>query len=151
MPVSSDDEPVRAIERHPWWGTWVHGALPLAFTWLIFVRGSAPAEPDAIQVNDKLAHAVVFMVLALLCGPLAAHVWIRGGRPGTRSLFPFVAACAGYSMFVGAALEVWQAGIPHRTADVWDWVADAVGALVAAFLLSSMLPWYINVRTQNRS
>lgn len=148
MSASSEGARVRALDRHPWWGGWLHSLLPLVFTYVIFVRGSAPAEPDAIQVNDKLAHAVVFMALALCCGPLAAHVWIRGRRVGKGSAFPFIAACAGYSMLVGAALELWQSNIPHRTADIWDWVADAAGAVVAAWLLSSMLPWYSRIRTQ---
>lgn len=151
MPGLSEGARVRALERHPWWGGWLHSLLPLAFTCVIFLRGSAPAEPDAIQVNDKLAHAVVFMALALCCGPLAAHVWMWGRRGGQGGVSPFIAACAGYSMFVGAALELWQAGIPHRTADVWDWVADAAGALVAALILSSMLPWYRRIRTQSPS
>ncbi len=124
-------------------GLLLHGILPSAYTWFIFVGGSAPPDPDSLQVNDKVAHAIVFMGLALACGPLAGH----GLMHRTSSRWRVSLLCAGYSALVGAALEVWQSRIPHRTADIWDWVADLVGALVAALVLSSILPWYVRWRT----
>jgi VanZ family protein len=36
----------------------------------------------------------------------------------------------------GALLEVCQAFVPYRSADLWDWVADTVGAAIAAGLLA---------------
>lgn len=122
----------------------LYAALPVAYTALIFVKGSAPADPSSLQVNDKLAHAVVFFGLALCCAPAVGHASLLGrlGRKSAASL------CALYSMLIGAALEFWQATIPHRTADVWDWVADAVGALTAAALLLALLPRYTAWRSR---
>ncbi len=134
------------VDAKPLRGALVEVSLPVAFTALIFIKGSAPADPSSIQVNDKLAHAVVFFGLALCCGPLAGH-WMRRRSVNAGRA---VATCAAYSMFVGAALEVWQSRIPHRTADVWDWVADAVGALLAAAVLRLLLPRYIAWRAHDR-
>lgn len=133
-----------ALERHPLAGALLHAVLPAAYTALIFVKGSAPAEPGSLQVNDKVAHAVVFFGLALCCGPFAGHWLLRGGH-----VRRWATGCAAYSLLIGAALEVWQSRIPHRMADVWDWVADAFGAFVAAALLLVVLPRYTAWRTQS--
>ena len=130
------------LERHPLGGALLHGIWPALFTVIIFVKGSAPADPGALQVNDKVAHAVVFFGLALCCGPLAGH-WLLQRSKATRGA---ALGCAAYSVLVGAALEVWQSRIPHRTADIWDWVADAAGALVAAVVLVVLLPRYTQWR-----
>lgn len=122
-----------------------HCILPLAYTVVIFVKGSAPADAGALQVNDKVAHAVVFFGLVLACAPLAVHCILRRGVQVRLA----VLACAFYSAVVGAALELWQSRIPHRTADVWDWVADAVGALLAAALLLALFPLYSAWRARN--
>lgn len=126
-----------------------YAAVPLAYTWFVFVGGSAHADPDGLQINDKLAHAIVFFGLALVCAPSAVHVlgkWAKGARFGGAAL-----VCAAYSMFVGGALELWQGRLPHRTADIWDWVADSVGALLAALVLSGSLPWFMRWRSQFRA
>lgn len=135
------------VERHPLGGALLHAFVPATYTWLIFVGGSAPADPSSLQVNDKVAHAVVFFGLALVCAPLAGH-WLLRWRPGQRPLHG-AAWCAAYSVLVGGLLELWQSRIPHRTADVWDWVADAVGAVVAASVLAAVLPRYLTWRSQH--
>lgn len=137
MPMQVEAKPVRRAL--------IEVSLPVAFTVLIFIKGSAPADPSSIQVNDKLAHAVVFFGLALCCGPLAGYWMTHRSVTAGRA----VVSCAAYSMFVGAALEVWQSRIPHRTADVWDWVADTVGALLAAAVLRLLLPRYITWRSHH--
>lgn len=135
------------VERHPLGGALVHALLPATYTWLIFVGGSAPADPSSLQVNDKVAHAVVFCGLALVCAPLAGH-WLLHRLPGPQPLRG-AGWCAAYSIFVGGLLEVWQSRIPHRTADVWDWVADAIGAAVAAVVLAAVLPRYLTWRSRH--
>jgi VanZ family protein len=132
------------LERRPLGGGLVYSVLPIAYTVLIFVKGSAPADPSSLQVNDKVAHAVVFFGLSLCCAPLAGH-WLLQRRVGVARA---ALACAGYSVLIGAALEGWQSRIPHRTADVWDWVADAFGASIAAAILLVLLPRYTAWRAQ---
>jgi len=126
-------------------GALLHGILPALYTAIIFVKGSAQADPSAFQVNDKVAHAVVFFGLAVVCGPFAGYYLMRGKA----ELRGAVLGCAAYAAAIGAALEVWQSRLPHRTADVWDWVADAVGVVLAAWLLSVTLPRYVGWRTRS--
>lgn len=135
------------VEHHPLGGAFIHAVVPLVYTWLIFVGGSAPADPSSLQVNDKVAHAVVFLGLALVCAPLAGH-WLLHWQREPRAVRGAL-GCAAYSVVVGGLLELWQSRIPHRTADVWDWVADAVGAAVAASVLAALLPRYLTWRSRH--
>lgn len=132
------------MERHPFGGALLHGIWPALYTAIIFVKGSAHADPSALKVNDKVAHAVVFFGLVLVCAPLAGHYVMRGKA----ELRGAILWCAFYAAAIGAGLELWQSRLPHRSADVWDWVADAVGVGAAAWLLSVVLPRYVVWRTR---
>jgi VanZ family protein len=76
-----------------------------------------PAEdlPDSLSlVSDKIEHAAAYAAIAG-----CTIVGFRGAS--TRSTAIWLA-------LMGAAIEVAQAaGIPGRTGDVMDWLADAVG------------------------
>lgn len=126
----------------------VYATVPLAYTWFVFLGGSAHADPGGLQINDKLAHAIVFFGLAFVSGPFAVHTLDRSAEESSFGRIGLV--CAGYSSAVGGALELWQGRLPHRTADIWDWVADTVGALLAAFALHWCLPWFIRWRRPAR-
>ena len=68
---------------------------------------------------DKLYHASNFGVLAALLYPVAGRAWL---------------AVLLASLY-GVSDEAHQAFVPGRSADVGDWLADTVGALVAVTLL----------------
>lgn len=104
---------------------------PLAYTAWLLKLGTAPPSHDLPLVNDKLAHALGFGVLAVLLLP--ALSWrVPTGQPRWRG----VAASALCATLVGAALEVWQAFLPVRRAEWLDLLADAGGALAGATLAS---------------
>lgn len=85
----------------------------------LFLRPVAPAVGPGIPFVDKLQHAAIFAVLALL-----------GGRAyGDRPRWGVVAALVVY----GACIEVAQARV-GRSFEILDILADGAGAL-AAFLL----------------
>lgn len=134
------------FEVRPWGGILVHSIVPAAITCFIFVGGSAKPAPGGFQVNDKVAHAIVFCALALSTGPLAGH-WLMHW-PGPGRLGRACTAAGAYSVVVGGALELWQSRLPHRSADVWDWAADTLGALVATLLLFALVPRYTKWRRQ---
>jgi VanZ family protein len=79
-----------------------------------------PAGLHAFQWQDKLEHAGVFLLLGLMAAAA------RAGTPRMQ-----VAGLLAY----GALIELAQAGVPHRSADPADWLADAVGVALAALVL----------------
>ena len=85
--------------------------------------------------TDKLLHALAFGGLALLTAR-ALH-WHRADSPLRRKL---VLGGAGSSL-LGLLLELCQALTAYRSADVWDWVADSVGALLAIGLARALFTW----------
>jgi VanZ family protein len=110
-------------------------ALAVLYVLAIFVVGSLPGGPEVVRnVSDKLQHAAGFGLLALL--------WCRALRKRWPS--PARAAFGGFvvSVAVGGALEIWQALLTYRTCEFLDWVADAVGAAVAAALYASAARWF---------
>tara|TARA_R110001583_G_scaffold24563_2_gene89897 strand:+ start:166388 stop:166783 length:396 start_codon:yes stop_codon:yes gene_type:complete len=85
----------------------------------VFWLALQPA-PDVVQVvswQDKIEHAVLFAVLMVL-GSLA---WPDRMPQLVLGLLAY-----------GAAMEVAQSFTDYRFGDLWDWVADAIGVLLAA-------------------
>lgn len=117
----------RARSR-PSWLRWDVG-LALGYVVAIFVVGSLPgAPPVARDVSDKLQHAVGFGLLAWL--------WCRALLVLRPEQGLIRAALGGFaiSVGVGGALELWQSLLSYRTCELLDWVADTVGAGLAAAL-----------------
>ena len=83
--------------------------------------------------TDKLLHAAVFGGLAVL---LARAVRFSVAYISTAKCL-WLGALG--SSLVGALLEVCQAFVPYRSADVLDWVADSVGAALAVSALLALL------------
>jgi VanZ family protein len=79
--------------------------------------------------TDKLLHAGVFGGLAFLLKRAA-----RFSMPSSSLPKQLLVGAFG-SSGLGALLEICQAFVPYRSADVWDWVADTVGAALAVAVL----------------
>jgi hypothetical protein len=97
----------------------------------IFYLGTLDGGPNVQDLpgKDKLGHALAFGLLAL------TQLWaLRAFGFGARRSQPFLAASA--STALGAVLELVQLGIPTRTADWFDLLADAVGAGVVVLVVS---------------
>ena len=109
--------------------------LPVGlYAGLIFFLSSQTHPEDDLpgflfrDVSDKVLHAVEYGVLALLCARAARHA--GGSVLAPRAMgFAIVAA----SLY-GMTDELHQAFVPPREASALDWVADTVGAAVAAWL-----------------
>jgi len=93
----------------------------LAWAALIFflsAQSELPEVMDAFVARDKLAHAAAYAVLTLLL------LW--GARfPRDRAAWGWVLLAVLY----GALDEVHQRFVPLRHADVFDLLADALGAV----------------------
>lgn len=122
--------PSRSVRASLWafsvWPAWL-------CTLLILLVGSIPQGPPGAQrLNDKLLHFIGFGG--------AAWLWCRAFRylsPATAART--VAVRGGLaSTALGALLELWQALLPYRSAELLDWVADALGALLVALLMATL-------------
>ncbi len=106
---------------------------PLYSVWLLSF-GTKRVDGGA-SINDKLAHALGFGLLAILVVVGLRFIWPR--------LSPLKGAASGSALatLVGALLEIWQHFLPYRSAEWLDLVADAVGALFFGALASYCLAW----------
>ena len=103
----------------------------LAVYWLALFIGThapSPSLEPAVPNQDKVLHVVAYAGLAFLL----SGVNIGRGRHSTRwttEVFVIVA-------FYGMLDELTQSFVPGRFAEVLDWVADAVGALLGIGLFA---------------
>jgi len=97
-------------------------AIAAALVIGLFVLGEKPYAGSLFPAPwDKLAHITFYaMIVILLC-------------VGTGGRAPM--AIATVVLAIGLLDELHQAGVPGRSADVSDLVADAIGIAVAFYLL----------------
>lgn len=103
------------------------GAVGVYCAGIFLVSGlSHPPGAAHIAGHDKLAHAVAFMVMAGLVS-MAASVSIRRWSTRGWAWFGWL-----FAVVYGATDEIHQRFVPGRSSDVFDLLADAIGASVAA-------------------
>ena len=110
----------------------------LAYAGALFYGGliRLGALPEVgFVATDKLLHTLAFGGLALLLAR-TAH-WFRPIATLARKLL-FGALS---SSLLGLLLELCQAFTPYRSADVWDWLADTLGAGLATGLVFLIWTW----------
>jgi VanZ family protein len=106
--------------------------LPVAaFCVAIFVQSAfpSPAALPSWPYSDKVLHAGVYALLAVL--------WARALNSHTRwrgRLKPLFIGAAIFAALFGLSDEWHQSFVIERTADILDWLADAIGAALGAWL-----------------
>jgi len=104
----------------------------LLYVFAIFYGGTAhPPEVPGPQINqlDKLLHAIAFGFMQLV---VLRAVRYEGSKLAfrTQNLLAFALVVT-----VGGLLELVQMTTSYRSAELLDWIADAIGAgAVAAFV-----------------
>ncbi len=93
------------------------------YCFLIFYLSSRPGIGTS---HDKTAHFIVYGVLGFL---FARAFRIHLYKMRWVLLFAFLSA----SLY-GASDELHQYFVPGRQCDVYDWLADTIGAFLGAFL-----------------
>ena len=103
--------------------------LTLAYASLIFAASSEDTSSITIPRHvDKLIHFVEFGFLCLMtCWSLS---FVRMGRKG---IYKIILAI-GITSLYGISDEFHQFFTPHRSVDIFDWLADTAGAVTAGFL-----------------
>ena len=78
------------------------------------------------EISDKVLHAVEYGILALLC--YRAFRWAAGPVLARQAVVLAIVTASVY----GLTDEVHQAFVPLRDASWQDWLADTIGAALAA-------------------
>ena len=94
---------------------------------------SQPNAPDfGLEWGDKVNHAGAFAIMTLLW--FRASGWFYPETSEGRRLMIVVILVALY----GATDEIHQSYVPGRFADLSDWIADIVGAVLAAAFIRAL-------------
>ncbi|GHT66612.1 hypothetical protein FACS1894110_10600 [Spirochaetia bacterium] len=99
--------------------------LVIAGIWFLSSRSILP-QPKGILGFDKFQHLLAYFVLAC-----AAGLWFprqKWQRPGVALLL----LAAVISSVYGIIDEIHQSFVPGRDCNIWDWLADTIGALLGA-------------------
>ncbi len=108
-------------------------SLLLALAWmaLLFYLSHQPSleTPMLFSGQDKVLHAAVYALLGLLL--LAAQP-----RQAQGYSWQQIGISVLIASLYGLSDEIHQYFIPGRSNEILDWVADTVGALIAASLLA---------------
>jgi VanZ family protein len=107
----------------PW--MWLIGLCMLIF-WQS--SGPLPVQTPSLPGLDKLAHAVIYALLAYL----AARAFATLALLNHPRVLPVAAAL--FAGLYGLSDEVHQAFVPGRSADIWDLAADVAGAIAGAII-----------------
>ena len=115
-------------------GGFLSNVVP-ALLWVtaIFVGGSSGVPQPQVDIGlplDKVNHVVAFLGLQLL-----SYRAFRYAAP-QRAKAPLRWLAALTAVLAGVALELYQLGLPDRSAELADVLADSVGAAVGALVLS---------------
>lgn len=106
----------------------------LAWAFLIFCESSIPSDdiPQSIILSqDKLIHMAIFAVLAWL---VYRGLRLRAVARWEVAAWVTFLLCLVY----GAADELHQYFVPGRSMDVYDLIADVIGAALAIWLARTM-------------
>jgi len=107
-------------------------SLLLALAWMgtLFYLSHQPTldTPLLFPGQDKLFHAVAYGILGFLL--LGSRIPSAQGFTNTQVRSSIIIA----SLY-GISDEFHQYFVPGRSSDVWDWVADTLGAVIAVSLL----------------
>jgi VanZ family protein len=102
--------------------------LYCAFIYWLSDQPTLPV-PDLFSLQDKILHAGAYFIMAVLA-------WRSFKQQSDNPIIPALLSITFYSLY-GVTDEWHQSFVKGRVPDVTDWLADTVGAGLAAFLLAS--------------
>ena len=110
-------------------GIKMDGLLLVLYCGLIFFLSHQPTLPMPMLFpnQDKLVHASAYAVMGLLAWRFFSHLF-------TTQLL-LVASSIIFCSVYGVSDEFHQSFIDGRDADVWDWLADTIGASLMVYML----------------
>lgn len=105
--------------------------LPLIIHWIsIFILTSLPSDQlPSVEIGDKVNHFLAFFVLGFFLNLTLKYQTKFYSLKKNVFLITLIVA-AGY----GLLDELHQLLVPGRSAEVYDWIADFIGALTGSLL-----------------
>jgi VanZ family protein len=97
------------------------------FLWFLSSQSILP-QPKGILGIDKLQHLLAYLVLASALGLWFSPEHWQFHRPRTFLLIILISSANGVSD------EIHQYFVPGRDCNVWDWIADTLGAAIGALI-----------------
>ncbi len=109
---------------------WIYKCiLTIGYASLIYYESSQDTSFVPLpSYSDKLIHFMVFGLLCLMICWTLSSVTV-----GNKGIYKIILAIGITSLF-GVSDEFHQFFTPHRSVDIFDWVADTAGAVAAGFL-----------------
>ncbi|MEM9227710.1 MAG: VanZ family protein [Verrucomicrobiota bacterium] len=101
---------------------------PVAMVVTVTVFSSQSVPPTGMHDiihKDKLAHLLVFGLLATAIYRACPPAWSQRKSIGT---------AIGFTVLFGLFDELHQGTTPGRSMDIYDWIADAIGAVLATLV-----------------
>jgi VanZ family protein len=95
--------------------------------WFLSSQSTLPVIKGVFGV-DKVQHLLAYAVLAV-----GVAFWFSRARWQERAVQTFIAVACITSIY-GVTDEVHQYFVPGRNCNVWDWLADTIGAALGATL-----------------
>ena len=118
------------------WHRWAVAAFYACLAAVLLLTLTPITIPNAFPEEDKLHHLIAFGALAVL----ACASW---SVPWWRSCLPLSA--------LGALIELIQLYVPHRSAEVGDWLADSVGVGLGWYLYPAFrglfMKWFVGANS----
>ena len=106
------------------------GAALMAYCMLIFWLSSQSTllpSPFDFEHKDKLMHVTAYAVMGFLAWQAFGHRIVN--------IHLLLCATIAFASLYGISDECHQSFVAGRDADVWDWLADTLGASLAALIL----------------
>jgi VanZ family protein len=118
---SSQSGPASLLERALIPGRFA-APLVMAAIWVLSSQSILPKPKGPFGI-DKIQHFIAYFVLAA-----AAGLWFSPDRWQKRKWKPFFISTATAALY-GIIDEVHQYFVPGRDCNIWDWLADSIGAV----------------------
>jgi VanZ family protein len=102
--------------------------LVMAGIWFLSSQTTLPKPKGPLGI-DKVQHFIAYFALAAAIG-----LWFSSSKSPKRQWKLFLASAAIASVY-GVVDEIHQYFVPGRDCNVWDWLADSVGAVFGGLAL----------------
>lgn len=109
---------------------WIFKCL-LTIVYASFIYYESSQDTSSVHLpsySDKIIHFIVFGLLCLMICWTLSSVTI-----GSKWIYKIILAI-GITSLYGASDELHQLFTPHRSVEIFDWLADTLGAVTAGFL-----------------